>query len=280
MEVPPHPEPLRGSTCRPCFYSPQSIRRSAPCRFPACRVLAEKARDVAVEHDDLIGRVLHVRCEEARDRAPAAGPHPLLGDTVDARRFLEGDLDLRPVLYLHRQPPALQKLEDRLRGEHPVFGGQRVDAAEGEHLRAVLFRAQVAYLPFAFPLDVHVLRFLAQEAVRVDLHLDAAVAQGGFGHDRYDVDAVTHAAYDKRGGPEIGVRSARPYAREQGRTEGGGVRRLHDVGHLFVRVDPSLAADGPAFIVIAHARAVETLRYPAPDGAGRARGGPFRAPLE
>ena len=83
--------------------------------------------------------------------------------------------------------------------------GQVVDAAEREHLAAVLGGGDVADRLAAGADDG---AFGAEVAVGVDLHLGAAVAEDRLGDDGDDVGALDLAGDDEGGGLVVGVGGA------------------------------------------------------------------------
>src|SRR4029079_4215360 len=85
--------------------------------------------------------------------------------------------------------------------------GQVVDAAEGEELRAVLDRRDVAD---RLALVAHPRLLRAEVAVGVDLHLEAAVAEDALGDDRHHVDAAVLRRDDER--RRLGIGVGRPRA--------------------------------------------------------------------
>ena len=109
-------------------------------------------------------------------------------------------------------------------------------ATQRQHLRAVFSRGDVAH-----GLALHSYRRLLgpEEAVGVDLHLHAAVAEDTFGHDRDHVDAVVLGRNDEGRGLVIGI----------GR---GGA----DAGHERVLAFAQLAAPGGAALDEGHARGI------------------------
>ena len=56
----------------------------------------------------------------------------------------------------------------------------------------------------------------AEVAIRVDLHLDAAVGEDPLGHDRHDVDALDLRGDDEGGGLVVGIGGAGPDGGDEG----------------------------------------------------------------
>ena len=110
-------------------------------------MLREHAGDVVVDHHHLVGMAEPLRREDADRRRAAADAHPLLLDAVDDRRLVGRDHDRRAAFDLQLDRLAVAERHHHLAGDaaFPLrAAGQVVDAAEGEELRAVLDRADVA----------------------------------------------------------------------------------------------------------------------------------------
>ena len=78
-------------------------------------------------------------------------------------------------------------------------------AAERQHLRAIFAGRDMAD---RLALRAHRRGLRAEMAVGVDLHLDAAIAEDAFGHDRDHVDAVDLRRHDEGRGLVIGIGGA------------------------------------------------------------------------
>src|SRR5262249_38913342 len=80
--------------------------------------------------------------------------------------------------------------------------GEVTDAAERQHLRAVLARRHMAD---RFTPGAHYRRLGAEMTVGVDLHLDAAIAEDALGDDRHQIDALDLLADDEGGRLVVGI---------------------------------------------------------------------------
>ena len=117
------------------------------------------------------------------------------------------------------------QLEHGPAGDHALLlaaAGQVTDAAERQHLRAVLGRGDVADL---LAVRAHRRLLRAHVAVGVDLQLDAAVAEDALGHHRHHVDAVVLARHDEGRRLVVGIGGARADAGEEVPARGHGRRR-------------------------------------------------------
>ena len=98
-------------------------------------------------------------------------------------------------------------------GRHAAFllaaAGEVVHAAEREHLRAVFGGGDMADHLAAV---AHVGLLGAEEAVGVDLHLEAAVAEDAFGDHGHHVDALRLRPHDEGRGLVVGVGGGRAHA--------------------------------------------------------------------
>ena len=171
-------------------------------------MLGEHAGDVVVDHHHLVHPLGPRRREHADGGRAAADPHPRLDLTVHHRRLAGGDDDARAAVdgELHRL--AVAQLQHRLAGDVALLlaaAGEMADAADRQHLRAVLGRRDVAD---RLALGAHCRRFRAEVAVGIDLQLDAAVAEDALGDDGDHVDAVVGAGGDERRRLVIGVGGA------------------------------------------------------------------------
>ncbi len=92
---------------------------------------------------------------------------------------------------------AVAELHQRVAGDAALLlrsAGEMVDAAERKHLRAVFAGRDMTD---RLALRAHGRGFRTEIAVGVDLHLDAAIAEDAFGHDRDHVDAVDLRGHDE-----------------------------------------------------------------------------------
>ena len=153
-----------------------------------------------VDYDNLAGFAEPLLGEYADGGGAAADPHALFFDTVDDGRLaglddkrgavVDGDFDGFFVAERHHRPA----------GHIAFFFGparQMIDAAEREHLRTVFGGGDVADM-FAINTDGGRLR--ADMTIRVDLHLNAAIAEDAFRDDRDGIHPVVVARDDERGG--------------------------------------------------------------------------------
>ncbi len=110
-------------------------------------VLGQDAGDVVVQDDHLVDLALPLLGEDADRGRAAADPHALLGLAVDDRGLAGLDDDRAAVVDRQLDRIAAAEREQHLAGD--VAGllggaGQVVDAAQGQHLRAVLGGRHVA----------------------------------------------------------------------------------------------------------------------------------------
>jgi hypothetical protein len=175
---------------------------------------------VVVDDNHLVRQPVPLPGEHADRGRAAADPHPLLGGAIDDRRGAGGDLQLCAIIDREFDRLAVGEVEQRL-ARCPAgllaAAGEVVDAAEGEHLRAVLARRNV---PDRLAAGAHEAAFRADEAVGVDLHLHPAIAEDSLGDDRHHVDAVHLRGDDERRGLVVGIGRAR--------ADGGDERRAPD----------------------------------------------------
>jgi hypothetical protein len=178
-------------------------------------VLGEHAGDVVVDHHHLVGHAGELARENAHGRRAAAHAHALLFDAVDdgCPAGLDDERGAAVDGALHRLLVA-QQLHQL--GRHAAFllaaAGEVVHAAQRQHLRAVFGGGDVAHDLAAV---AHVGLLGAEEAVGVDLHLEAAVAEDALGNDRDHVHALRLGGHDERGGLVVGVRGGRAHAGDE-----------------------------------------------------------------
>ena len=152
MSVPPQPMPGLGDL----EVAPR--RRLAPAHADAGRlhvqhaaglVLGQHAGDVVVDHDHLVDMAQPLLGEDADGGRAAADPHAHLGLAIDDRRLAgRHDHGVAAVdAHFHGRPGA--QVEQRVAGDVAFLlgaAGQVPHAADGQHLRAVLGRGDVADL--------------------------------------------------------------------------------------------------------------------------------------
>ena len=192
-------------------------------------MLAQHAGDVVVDHDHLVDMVLPLRREHADGRRAAAHPHALLERAVHDRRPVGLNHDRRAAVDGEFDGLAIAQRQQRVAGDDALLlaaAREMMDAAQRQHLRAVLGRGDVAH---RLALHPHRRLLGPQVAVGVDLHLDAAVAEDPLGHDRDHVDAVMLRGDDEGRGLVVGI--------------GGGGADAGDEGALAL---PQFAAPGVA----------------------------------
>ena len=168
-------------------------------------MLAQHAGDVVVDHDHLVDMVLPLRREHADRRRAAADPHALLEGAVHHRWPVRLNHDGRAAIDGEFDGFAIAQRHQRVAGDDAFFlaaAGEMVNAAQRQHLRAVLRGGDMAHRLALHP-DRRLLR--PEIAVGVDLHLDAAVAEDPLGHDRDHVDAVMLRGDDEGRGLVIGI---------------------------------------------------------------------------
>ena len=180
-------------------------------------VLGQHAGDVVVDHDHLVDLAVPLLGEDADRGRAAADPHALLGLAVDDRA--PGRPGRRRVL-----PPSIasstgsppQSASSISQVTLPAFlvrAGQMVDAAQRQHLRAVLGRGHVADR-LALHGDRRALG--AEMAVGVDLHLGPAIGEDALGDDGDGVDALVGRADDEGGRLVVGIGGAGADAGDEG----------------------------------------------------------------
>ena len=188
-------------------------------------VLGDDAGDVVVDDDDLVDEAAPLGGEHADGGRAAADAHPPLGDAVDDGRAAGLDGDGGAVVDGELDRLAVAEREQGGAGGAALglgAAGQVLDAAEREHLAAVLGGGDVADR-LAAGADDGALG--AEVAVGVDLHLDAAVAEDRLGDDGDDVGALDLAGDDEGGGLVVGVGGAGADAGDEARRAAGRSRR-------------------------------------------------------
>ena len=163
---------------------------------------------MVVDDDDLVDLSVPLLGEDADRRRAAADAHPAFLDAVDDRRL--AGLDDHGLALVDGQLDrlAVAELEQGVAGDAALLlraAGEMVDAAEREHLRAVFAGGDMAD---RLALDAHRCLLGAEEAVGVDLHLDAAIAEDALGHDGDHIDAVNLGRDDERGRLVVGIGGA------------------------------------------------------------------------
>src|SRR3954452_17438474 len=118
----------------------------------------------------------------------ATDAHALFHRAVDDRRMSRLYNDARAAVDRHFDDLAVAEIEQRLAGDAALFLApmrQVIDAAEREHLRAVLAGGHV---PDGLAGDANGRAFGPEMAVAVDLQLDAAIGVDALGDDGHHVD--------------------------------------------------------------------------------------------
>ncbi len=210
--MPPHPVPgsatwkyRPGVRAPPLHLDPGigNIEQLAGLMF------RENAGDMVIHHHDLIDLAMPLLGEHADGRRAAAHPHALFGHSVDDGGIagLYDDGSAAVDGQFHRL--AVGEVHQRVAGDAAFLlgaAGQMMHAAEGQHLRAV-FAGRHVPDRLAFRTDDCSLG--SEIAVSVDLHLDAAIAENPFGHDRDHVDAVDFRGHDEGCRLVIGISCSR-----------------------------------------------------------------------
>jgi hypothetical protein len=154
--------------------------------------------DVVVHHHHLVGAAEELLGEDADGGGAAAHAHAFFFHAVDDGRAARLDDDLRAAVDGEVHGLLVAQRFHHLHG-HAAFllaaAGQVVHATERQHLRAVFHRGDVAD---DLALAAHVGLLGAEEAVGVDLQLEAAVAEDAFGDDGDHVH-VLHLGGDDEG---------------------------------------------------------------------------------
>ena len=153
--------------------------------------------------------------KDADGRRAAAHTHALLGHAIDDGRAAGLDDELRATVdgELHRLLVA-QRLH-HLGGDAAfLLGAARevVHTTQRQHLRAVLCCGHMAH---HLALAAHVGLFGSEEAVGVDLHLEAAVAEDALGDHGDHVHAVGLGAHDEGRRLVVRVGGGRAHARHE-----------------------------------------------------------------
>ena len=118
-----------------------------------------------------------------------------------------------------------------------------VHAAQREHLRPVFRCGDVAH---HLATAAHRRLFGAQPAVRIDLHLEAAVAEDAFRHHSDHIHPFMSGRDDEGGGFVVGIGRRGAYAGHEhlGRIQQPASacvgRRIKEGHHLFVHGEPAL----------------------------------------
>ena len=254
--VPPQPAPGLGD------LEVAAGRRSPPAhahaRGPhveeaAGLVLGQDARDVVVDHDNLVRMAIPLLGEHADGGGAAADPHALLTLVIDDGGAARLDHHLGATLHPDFHRPAAAEVEHGLAGYIALAlgaAGQVAHAAQGQHLGAVLGRGDVADL-LALAHDGRLLG--AEIAVGVDLHLEAAVAEDALRDHGDHIHALGLAGDDEGGGLVIGIGGARADAGHEA------LGRLDDLAV------PALAAfeEGhDALGALRHHQGIDARQYP------------------
>ncbi len=139
-----------------------------------------------------------LQSEHPDGRRPAADTHAFFLILVDDRRLAGLHGQRRAAVDGHFHRILVAQRQHRLTGDVAFLlaaAGQVVHAAQRQHLRAVFGGRHMADL-----LAPHTYgrRFRSDIAIRVDLHLHAAIAEHAFGHDGHHVDAVMFGRHDER----------------------------------------------------------------------------------
>ena len=168
-------------------------------------MLGEHAGDVVVHHHHLVCIAKELARKDADGRRTAAHAHALLGHPIDDGRAAGLDDELRaPVDGALRRLLVAQRLH-HLGGDAAfLLGAARevVHTTQRQHLRAVFGRGHMAH---HLALAAHVGLFGAEEAVGVDLYLEAAVAEDALADHGDHVHAIGFGAHDERRGLVVRV---------------------------------------------------------------------------
>ena len=163
---------------------------------------------MVVDHHDLVDLAVPLLGEHADGRRAAADPHALFGNAVDDRRIAGLHHDGGAAVDREFDRLAVGEIHQRVAGDAAFLlgaAGQMMHAAERQHLRAVFAGRDMAD---RLALRAHGRGLRAEIAVGVDLHLDAAIAEDAFGHDRDHVDAVDFRGHDEGRGLVVGIGGA------------------------------------------------------------------------
>ena len=153
-------------------------------------VLGQHAGDVVVHHHDFIAHAQPLTRKHTDRCRPATNPHALLGGTIDHRGLPGLQHQLGAVFNLHFYRLMVAQQVHQLQGHAALFfiaARQVMHTAQAEHLRAVFRRGHMADF---FTVVQHCSAFIAQIAVGVNLHFEAAIAEDAFGHHGHHVHAL------------------------------------------------------------------------------------------
>ncbi|MNS82489.1 hypothetical protein D3C72_1162350 [compost metagenome] len=178
-------------------------------------MFGEHAGDVVVDHHHLVGHAGELAREDAHGGRAAAHAHALFFHPVDDGRLAGLDDEAGAAVDgAFDRLLVAQQLHEL--GRHAAFllaaAREVVHAAQRQHLRTVLGRGDMAH---DLALVAHVGLLGAQEAVGVDLHLEAAVAEDAFGDDGDHVDALGFGSHDEGRGLVVGIRGGRAHAGDE-----------------------------------------------------------------
>src|SRR5262245_3447568 len=132
---------------------------------------------MVVDDDNLVDLAAPLFGKHANCGRAAADAHSLFGHAIYDWRPAGLHHNGRAAVDLEFHRLAIGEVHQRIAGDAPLFlrtTGQMMDAAERQHLRTVFARGNVSD---GFALRAHGRRLRAEVTVRVDLHLDAAIAK-------------------------------------------------------------------------------------------------------
>src|SRR6516165_10395771 len=168
-------------------------------------MLAEHAGDVVIDDHHFIDFAAPLPGEHSDGRRAATDPHALFGHAIDNGRMTRLDHDGRAAINGKLDRLAVGEIHQRVAGDAPLLLGtasQMVHTTKGEHLRAVFARGDMAD---GLALRAHGSCLGPEIAVGVDLHLDTAIAEDAFGHDRDHIDAIDLRRDDEGCGLVVGI---------------------------------------------------------------------------
>ena len=172
-------------------------------------MLGHDTGDVVVDNHHFVDQILPLGGEHPDRGGAATDPHAMLGDTVDHRRLAGLDDDRRAAFHGQFDGLLVAQCKQGV-ASHAAFGfraaGQVPDAAERQHLRAVLGGGDVSD---RLAVGHHRGGLGTEMPVGIDLHLDAAIAEDALGHDRDQVDALDLLRHDEGCRLVVGIGGAR-----------------------------------------------------------------------
>src|SRR5262249_29513263 len=187
------------------------------------RVSGDHAGYVVAHHDAPTALAVPFLGKHADGPRAATNPHAFLDYAIDDGRPPGLHHHGRAAVDCQLDRLAVAEIHQRVAGDAAFLlraTGQMMHAAEREHLRAIFARGHVAD---GLALRAHGRGFGTEIAVGVDLHLDAAIAEDAFGHDRHHVDAIDLGGDDERRRLVVGIGGARADRGDEN------VRLMHDL---------------------------------------------------